>query len=354
MKHAEPVALAIASLLSLSACEGARGPRGPAGADGVDGARGPPGENGAAGAQGEDGAAGTQGEPGTAGTQGEPGPAAAPCSVAVEDGGAVRVTCPDGSSAVVAAPPATLVRLDEEAPGDSCRFGGTVISSGQDRNDDTMLADDEVDDSTIICSSPSYCFGDVAISDASAVDVLSDCQIVVGNVSVTGASIDLSVLQDVIEVQGDLVIREMPALTSMQGLENLREVSGLVDISLNAALVGLDGLGRLDRAGNLKIFRNPVLQDLEGLPSLRTVDVQLVLSDLPALTSIAGLSALREVPAVGIDTAFSLTSLEGLEGIATQGLTLGLVSIALTDLAALSSRTTMGSLSVGFDAALQV
>ena len=125
-----------------SGAPGTDGERGPAGPVGDRGPAGPPGDRGPAGAQGDDGQPGPEGEdgaPGPAGQDGQDGAQGAP-----GQDGAEGAAGQDGASA--------LVRLTEEPPGENCPDGGTKVESGPDLDSDGLLADDEVEYLTYVCS----------------------------------------------------------------------------------------------------------------------------------------------------------------------------------------------------------
>jgi len=97
------------------------------------------------------------------------------CTVTQNDDGSATVTCPDGSTATIAAGSAgadgadgaqgaagadgtngadghaALIRVDVEAPGVNCESGGLVIHVGLDLDDDGVLQPAEFDSTTYVC-----------------------------------------------------------------------------------------------------------------------------------------------------------------------------------------------------------
>jgi hypothetical protein len=104
------------------------------------------------------------------------GGAAGNCSVVQNDDGSATVECPDGTSATLtggeagtdgiagtdgtngtdgtdgAAGTAALIRIDEEAPGESCAKGGVAIHAGLDDDADGALSDLEIDSTAYLCN----------------------------------------------------------------------------------------------------------------------------------------------------------------------------------------------------------
>ncbi|MES2643600.1 MAG: hypothetical protein V4850_29210 [Myxococcota bacterium] len=107
------------------------------------------------------------------------GGAAGNCSVVQNDDGSATVECPDGTSATLTggeagtdgaagtdgtngtngtdgtdgtAGTAALLRIDEEAPGESCANGGVAIHAGLDDDADGALSDLEIDSTAYLCN----------------------------------------------------------------------------------------------------------------------------------------------------------------------------------------------------------
>jgi hypothetical protein len=140
-----------------------------------------------------------------------------------------------------------------------------------------------------------------------------------------------------LEYVGSLVIGHMDGLTSLQGLERLMMVNGLLDVSQNANLESLAGLenllaissalqvisnstlksvdqlSRLVTLGKGFIRSNPSLLALDGFQSLEDIRMDLSISDNASLQSISGFSALERVGFLGIDGNDALESIMGLD-----------------------------------------
>ncbi len=89
---------------------------------------------------------------------------------------------------------------------------------------------------------------------------------------------------------GSLQIVGCPALTSLQGLENVTSVGGYFGISYNSGLTSLQGLVSLETVGgSLSIFENSTLTNLQGLGIINSVG-HLSIVNNSALTSLYGLT----------------------------------------------------------------
>ena len=120
---------------------------------------------------------------------------------------------------------------------------------------------------------------------------IGPCTIVDGNLTIAGEGItDLTPLSDLVEVQGDLSIRDNPQLSSLGGLSNLESVDNL-SISRNHKLSNLSGLTKLTtvRRGML-IYWNNSLKTLDGIPSLVTIYSELSITNNPVLENIHALA----------------------------------------------------------------
>lgn len=78
-------------------------------------------------------------------------------------------------------------------------------------------------------------------------------------------------------------------LTSLAGLDNLVSVGGSLQISQNAALATLDGLGVEAVAGSLFVSSCAELTSLSGLSLLQTVGAGLTVNNCPKLTTLQGI-----------------------------------------------------------------
>src|SRR6185436_16127791 len=98
---------------------------------------------------------------------------------------------------------------------------------------------------------------------------------------------------DLTIVTGDLVIAGNTHLTSLDGLDHLREIGGSFLIQGNSALDDLSAVGGIKRAGEVRLIGNDALHDLAGLSPFVDIDTVLTISNNAGLTSLAGLDNLR-------------------------------------------------------------
>lgn len=118
------------------------------------------------------------------------------------------------------------------------------------------------------------------------------CTEIEGNVLITGGNItDLSGLNVLETIGGELSIAYCDSLISLSGLNNLTAIGGNVDLSTNPMLkdlIGLDNLTSID--GYLWIEYNDSLQSLDGLEGLTAINGKIQIAGNTQLTNIEGLS----------------------------------------------------------------
>ena len=118
-----------------------------------------------------------------------------------------------------------------------------------------------------------------------------------GNASLTNneSLADISSLSSLQSVAATLGFSQLPALSSMDGLEALQVVGTLNIIHLES-LNDLSAMGQLADVSNDMTLRDlPQLAELTGLEGLERVGFDLTLENIPLLTSLSGLSGLEEV-----------------------------------------------------------
>ena len=111
-------------------------------------------------------------------------------------------------------------------------------------------------------------------------------------------------------------------LSSLKGLDNITSIEGNLEIAGNDKLNDLSNLNRLTHiAGDLIISRNDILSNLVGLDSLITLGGSLNISgNLESLTGLEGLTKI--IADVTINGTNSLNNLTGLDNITSIGGTL--------------------------------
>merc|ERR1712241_604851 len=156
-------------------------------------------------------------------------------------------------------------------------------------------------------------------------DVRKNGGVFPGNIVIGKEGTSLSGLQGLREVGGYLGIGYQVGSTyldgnthilSLDGLDELVDVGGNLDVDFNEHLQSLDGLEHLEAVGGLSIFDNANLPTLSGLNSLSSVQHNVWISDNSNLESLRGLDTLKHV---GDDINIynqNLLSYAALEGLA--------------------------------------
>jgi len=215
--------------------------QGPAGAAGATGSAGPAGGGGSNGADGTDGTNGTNGSSGSGG--------------------------PNGAHA--------LSTLTAEPAGANCRYGGTRIDAGVDRNGNSVLESSEITSTSYLCLNESVdgmYFGDVSVHVLADLSQLDGVQTLFGSLNIergfTGSVVvtDLQKISDSLQVEGIGGGRGLSAATV--SFPNLTEVG---DVSVYGAdqLIAFSA-PKLAQANRVSINDNPLLTTLD-LPALERV-----------------------------------------------------------------------------------
>jgi hypothetical protein len=146
------------------------------------------------------------------------------------------------------------------------------------------------------------------------------CSHIQGDVIIGGENINsLNGLNNIITIDGLLRFQYNPLLTSLSGLQNLTFVGGNIEVDDNAKLTNLNGLNNLTTVGGtLLIHSNDNLINLSGLEGLTSIRGGLRVYYNYKLNDIAELSNLTHIGGVvDISDDSVLYSLTGLEGIHT-------------------------------------
>jgi hypothetical protein len=130
--------------------------------------------------------------------------------------------------------------------------------------------------------------------------------------------ISASALKRLHTVGATLRLDSLPLLTSLDGFQNLENLTWNLHIG-QTGLVDVDELARLSWALSIQITENPSLQNLNGLRNIRNLTGYVILAELPALTSLAPLvNAFNpEIDYLWISDLDAITDLSGLSGIQT-------------------------------------
>jgi len=110
--------------------------------------------------------------------------------------------------------------------------------------------------------------------------------------------VDLSPLNNLTAIQGNLSLTNCANLTSLSGLENITTISGELRIdNLDAlpSLTGLDGTAIKDIDGQLLITNNPLLVDITALSGLQTVNGNFSIIRNNLLPNVAGIGQIQKI-----------------------------------------------------------
>ncbi|MFC2102463.1 T9SS type A sorting domain-containing protein [Bacteroidota bacterium] len=108
--------------------------------------------------------------------------------------------------------------------------------------------------------------------------------------------IDISNLNTITTIEGDLVITDNQSLPNLAGLDYVVHIGGRLDIYRNESLSSLNGLGNLFSVGDrLAISGNISLNDISSLEELNTVDGDFGIWENNNLVSLYGLNSLSSV-----------------------------------------------------------
>ncbi|WP_437735549.1 leucine-rich repeat domain-containing protein [Sorangium sp. So ce1335] len=257
--------------------------------------------------------------------------------------------------------------------------------------------------------------GSVLVTSQAELEQLRGVTALRGTLEITRRVTDLSPLECLTTIDGNLTISDNPALRNLDGLRSLEEVAGTIMVSenpllesvagvavkahtwyvahnasleslsgfeeveagvlwleANARLANLSALGNL-RQGAIMLIDNDALTSLEGINASQLDGLRILRND--GLVSLKGLEALESVGILELEENQNLSSLEGLEKLRTadnlrlwvnenlsslEGLEslvhVGFLDIAgnaeLADLTGLTSLESLGSLNVSSNPAL--
>lgn len=133
--------------------------------------------------------------------------------------------------------------------------------------------------------------------------------------------VSLEGLENLTEINGLLMIWSNDNLVSLNGLENVNSIGQQLFITHNKCLKSMSGLDGLTSIGGfLEIILNDSLVTLTGLDNLHTVGQYVKIRDNPLLISLSGLDNLNNIGGyLGIFTNYSLGNLDGLKNLCSIG-----------------------------------
>lgn len=201
----------------------------------------------------------------------------------------------------------------------------------------------------------------IDLKSQAEVDAFCGCEVIEGNLRITGDVTSLQPLNGIKNIKGFLAIFNTE-LSDFSGLESIEVLETDFYIGENPNLKNLKGLENVGSInGGLIIEQNPVLENLDGLMINNTNSISLGSND--ALTSIQALNKITSLSFLTITANKKLPNLEGLNNLTNLGneTTLGGGSSSLviggnasiTTLSALSNLKNLDeNLTIQFNAAL--
>ena len=155
-------------------------------------------------------------------------------------------------------------------------------------------------------------------------------------------------------VYGRFFLLKNNQLINLDGLQSLKHVSYVINISENPNLITLSHLDSLTFVRSVIISSNSKLEDVHGFETLHEITGDLLISGNYSLDDISGISSIEEVDGKFQLVGTNLTNLEGLNELDTVK---GLFSIQsnpiLTDLSAIQQLSYVGELDISHNYELQ-
>jgi hypothetical protein len=256
--------LGLVAALALAGCSGEDGQDGQNGEDGDTGAQGPEGDTGPTGEQGATGPTGAQGPAGDTGAMGAMGDTGA--MGAMGDTGAMGAMGDPGVDGLDSITLQTTL-----LPGDAdCFAGGVRFDSGQDDDDDGVLAAGEIDYTSFLCA-PTVPNEDKNFNRVSSFAVCTQQQ--------ETCDTDTETAAEIVAVSEDgrtLVYSDSPL-----------EVVGFVDITDPAEPVGLGTLAVGGEPTSVAVAGDYALVGVNQSTDFVSVDGELDVIDIATQTSVA-------------------------------------------------------------------
>jgi hypothetical protein len=149
------------------------------------------------------------------------------------------------------------------------------------------------------------------------------CTRIEGDVRISGGEDvnDLQGLNQLVEIRGNLMIRQTYYLMDLTGLENLERIDGNLSLGWCQNLQSLNGLNNLTEIGGSLFVRESFeLEGFAGLNRLKSVGGNFVLTRLNNFINLSGLDSLSYIgDTLKIYSVYGLEDLTGLESLKTIG-----------------------------------
>lgn len=181
--------------------------------------------------------------------------------------------------------------------------------------------------------------GNVVLNSQEGVDdfVLTypNCETILGDLFITGDVNDLSALNYLRSIDGNLIIQDTQ-LTTISNFENLNLISNNLVVIVNQSLIGIEGFNSITSIGgdfilvnnpnlfvlngfnnllnildNFQVNSNKLLETIDGFENLETIDGFLEFNDCPFLVTVPNFNKLK---AINSFIAFNNTGLISISG----------------------------------------
>ena len=180
------------------------------------------------------------------------------------------------------------------------------------------------------------------ITDLSGLNQLTSIQ---GNLSISDnvSLSSLNGLHNITSIGGDLYLQELAGLSNLNGLNSVTSVGGIMRIRNNPDLLNLLGLENLATVGSIfSIQDNDSLKDINDLSSLTFIGNSFVIFDCPSIVSFSGVNNLVDVGnnfeiGGGMDALASISGFQSLQIIEGDLRIGGIVLQSITGMNSLSS-----------------
>jgi hypothetical protein len=145
--------------------------------------------------------------------------------------------------------------------------GGTVNISNNapDCNSETEIL-------TVCAPQSNPCDSSILFTTQLEIDNFPGCDTVFGSVEIAGADItDLSNLDNILHIDGDLLIHDNPSLQFLDNFTALKSTTGQIDIHHNDSIEYITNFQDIVEAKNVKIRANKSLTEMKLMPYLTDV-----------------------------------------------------------------------------------
>ncbi|NQY06701.1 MAG: hypothetical protein HRT68_11080 [Flavobacteriaceae bacterium] len=209
-------------------------------------------------------------------------------------------------------------------------YGMIIYDLGSDLTTDIIPLDLSSGDinlgNVLACTTNSSIhFGDLVLETQDQVNNFGNIgyERVVGNLTIgydisadTSNITDLSPILSLIEVNGNLKVRNNPSLNSLNGLNNLTDVDSFLLIINNDSITSLSGLASLNSLGfGITIDGNELFSSFSGIDSMSELP-SVDLFNSQSMTSLAGLESITSIAGwIELEFNSTLTTLSGLENV---------------------------------------